>query len=158
MRSLNGVYAPSVNRTDRRVGHLFRGRFTGILVDQASALLEQARDVVRHPVRADRVRQPEEWPGSRDRSTAGLAEASPCLATDWLVRAFCDNRREALLGSRRLVADGVTVSRPWGAVNHPIDLGSEGFVERLPTRIDPDRPLRDGPPGHRRPVAKPLAD
>jgi len=36
MRQLNGVYTQYVNRTHRRVGHLFQGRFKGILVEKES--------------------------------------------------------------------------------------------------------------------------
>jgi len=61
MRQLNGVYTQYVNRTHRRVGHLFQGRFKGILVEKESYLLELARYVVLNPVRAGMVRQPEEW-------------------------------------------------------------------------------------------------
>lgn len=40
MRQLNGVYTQCVNRTRRRVGHVFQGRFKGILVEKDSYLLE----------------------------------------------------------------------------------------------------------------------
>jgi len=72
MRQLNGVYAQYVNRTHRRAGHLFQGRFKGILVEKDSYLLELARYVVLNPVRADRVRGPEEWPWSSYRATIGM--------------------------------------------------------------------------------------
>jgi len=52
MRQLNGVYTQYVNRSHRRVGHLFQGRFKGILVEKESYLLELARYVVLNPVRA----------------------------------------------------------------------------------------------------------
>lgn len=34
MRQLNGVYTQYINRSHARVGHLFQGRFKGILVEK----------------------------------------------------------------------------------------------------------------------------
>ena len=55
MRHLNGVFTQSTNRRHRRVGHLFQGRFKGILVEKDSHLLELSRYVVLNPVRAGMV-------------------------------------------------------------------------------------------------------
>lgn len=52
MRHLNGVYTQRVNRRYKRVGHLFQGRFKGILVDIGAFLLELARYIVLNPIRA----------------------------------------------------------------------------------------------------------
>ena len=49
MHQLNGVYTQYVNRRHGRVGHLFQGRFKGILVERDSYLLELARYVVLNP-------------------------------------------------------------------------------------------------------------
>ncbi|HJT21286.1 MAG TPA: hypothetical protein VJ746_12495 [Nitrospira sp.] len=40
MRQLNGRYTPAYNRRHRRVGHLFQGGFTAILVEKNAHLLE----------------------------------------------------------------------------------------------------------------------
>ena len=72
MRQLNGVYTQRVNRTHGRVGHLFQGRFKGILVEKESHLLELARYVVMNPVRAGMVATPEDWRWGSYRATAGL--------------------------------------------------------------------------------------
>ena len=49
MRQLNGVYTQYINRTRRRTGHLFQGRFKGILVQKEPYLLELARYIVLNP-------------------------------------------------------------------------------------------------------------
>ena len=61
MHQLNGVYTQYVNRRHGRVGHLFQGRFKGILVERDSYLLELARYVVLNPVRAGIAQTPAEW-------------------------------------------------------------------------------------------------
>ncbi len=43
MRQLNGVYTQASNRRHQRVGHLFQGRFKGILVDVLSVPKLQRR-------------------------------------------------------------------------------------------------------------------
>ena len=40
MRQLHGVYTQSVNRRHKRVGHIFQGRFTALLVQKEGHLLE----------------------------------------------------------------------------------------------------------------------
>jgi putative transposase len=52
MRQLNGVYTQAFNRRHRRVGHLFQGRFKGILVQKESHFLEVCRYVVLNLMRA----------------------------------------------------------------------------------------------------------
>ncbi|RRQ21110.1 transposase [Thiohalobacter thiocyanaticus] len=52
MRQLNGVYTQTFNRRHGLVGHLFQGRFKGILVEREAYLLELSRYVVLNPVRA----------------------------------------------------------------------------------------------------------
>lgn len=61
MRQLNGVYTEAFNRRYNRVGHLFQGRFKGILVQKDSHFLEVCRYVVLNPVRAKAVKHPRDW-------------------------------------------------------------------------------------------------
>ena len=51
MRDLNGVYTQRFNRRHGRPGHLFQGRYTAVLVERESHLLELCRYVVLNPVR-----------------------------------------------------------------------------------------------------------
>ena len=46
MRQLNGIYTQAFNRRHHQVGHLFQGRFKGILVQKESHFLEVCRYVV----------------------------------------------------------------------------------------------------------------
>jgi REP element-mobilizing transposase RayT/transposase-like protein len=156
MRHLNGVYTQHVNRTHGRVGHLFQGRFKGIIVQREGYLLELARYVVLNPVRAGMVRMPGDWPWSSYRATVGEVPAPPYLQTDWLLRAFAGGREDAIAGYRRFVADGITAPSPWLGLKSQIYLGSEQFVERVQALIDRKRPLQEIPQRQRRALAKPL--
>jgi REP element-mobilizing transposase RayT len=73
MRQSNGVYTQFVNRTHQRVGHLFQGRFKGILVQKETYLLELARYIVLNPVRAGMVSAPAAWRCRAGKSSAHLA-------------------------------------------------------------------------------------
>ena len=71
MRQLNGVYTQTLNRRHHRIGHLFQGRFRGILVQKESHSLEDCRYVVLNPVRAKAVGHPRLWAWSSYRATGG---------------------------------------------------------------------------------------
>jgi REP element-mobilizing transposase RayT len=157
MRQLNGVYTQQVNRTHRRVGHLFQGRYQAILVERDSYLREVARYVVLNPVRAGIVSAPGDWPWSSYRATAGEVPAPPFLATDWLLRAFADTREDAVARYRRFVADGSGATSPWQELKGQIYLGSEQFVERMQALIDSEQSLQEIPKRQQRALAKPLA-
>lgn len=57
MGQLSGVYTP-------RVGHVFQGRYTAILVQKEAYLLELSRCVVLNPIRARMLREAGDWPWS----------------------------------------------------------------------------------------------
>lgn len=156
MRQLNGVYTQYVNRAHERIGHLFQGRFKGILVEKESYLLELARYIVLNPVRAGMVRAPGEWPWSSYLATAEEEVSPPFLTTDWLLRAFADSRGRAVAEYRRFVFEGMNARSPWLDLKNQVYLGSEVFVERMQEMIDPARPLKEVPQRQHRPVAKPL--
>ncbi len=156
MRQLNGVYTQYVNRTHTRVGHLFQGRFKGIMVEKEAYLLELARYIVLNPVRAGIVSRPEDWPWISYRAMIGVAEKASFLTTDWVLGAFSDNRRKAVSAYQQFVVAGEHADSPWHELKNQIYLGSDRFVEQLQARIRPDRPLEEIPLTQRRPVAKSL--
>ncbi len=92
MRHLNGVYTQATNRRHMRSGHLFQGRFKGIIVDKDGYLLELTRYVVLNPVRAGMVRQPGKWQRSSYRAMIGETPAPAWLATDGILAQFAKRR------------------------------------------------------------------
>lgn len=157
MRQLNGVFTQYVNRTHRRVGHLFQGRFKGILVQKESYLLELARYIVLNPVRAGLVANPGEWPWSSYRATIGLDGTPAFLSTDWLLAAFGHDRARAARGFARFVDEGRSKESPWQDLKGQIYLGSEEFVAEMQRHIRADQPLQEVPLRQRRRVARPLS-
>ena len=116
------------NRRHERVGHLFQGRFTAILVEKEPYLLELCRYVVLNPVRAKLVTHPRLWRWSSYRATAGETEGPLWLTSDWVLTQFGARRREAHARYRQFVAEGHGGSRPWEQLQGQIYLGSEDFI------------------------------
>ncbi|EXJ17000.1 hypothetical protein D779_1823 [Imhoffiella purpurea] len=131
MRQLNGVYTQTSNRRHGRVGHLFQGRFKGILVDKDAYLLELTRYVVLNPVRAGLVATPDAWPWSSYRAMIGMVPAPAWLAVDGLLSQFGDRREEARLQYQRFVSEGVGKQDFWSGLRQQVYLGDSTFVERM---------------------------
>lgn len=157
MRHLNGVYTQYVNRTYRRVGHVFQGRYKAILVERDSYLLELARYVVLNPVRAGMVSDAEDWPWSSYGAMVGTAERPEWLNTDWLLRQFGRRRVTAVAGYRDFVRAGVGLPSIWDGLRGQVFLGSEAFVDRMKGHL-PDGDLREVPRAQRRTLSPKLED
>jgi putative transposase len=135
MRQLNGIYSQAFNRRHERVGHLFQGRYKGILVEREGHLLELVRYVVLNPVRAGMVRTPAEHRWSSYAETAGFREAADWLEVDWTLSQFGSRRDEARRRFREFVSEGRSQAyRPWEELRGRVWLGSKRFVELLGER------------------------
>lgn len=124
IRQLNGVYAQWFNKTRGRVGHLFEGRFKGLLVSEESHLLELGRYIVLNPVRARLCALPEEWRWSSYPATVGLAARPRFLQPEELLANF-DHKQHAY---RRFVLDGIGLDRP--SIIAGLYAGDETFANR----------------------------
>ncbi|OQW36990.1 MAG: addiction module toxin RelE [Nitrospira sp. SG-bin1] len=143
MRQLNGRYTQTYNRRHARVGHLFQGRFTAILVEKEVHLLELCRYVVLNPVRAKLVPHPRQWAWSSYRATGGEMTPPPFLTTDWILGHFAQRVGLAQERYRAFVAEGRGGPRPWDQLTGQIYLGSEDFIARhQPNRVTRDIPRR----------------
>ncbi|WJW75450.1 transposase [Thiohalobacter sp. IOR34] len=157
MRQLNGVYTQRFNRRHGRVGHVYQGRYKGILVQKGTYLLELARYVVLNPVRAGMVAEAGQWPWSSFRASIGEESAPAWLETDWLLAQFGETRGKAVRRYIRFVREGVGASSPWGRLRYQVFFGDEEFVERFrdPRRFER---LSEVPKAQRRPLARTLAE
>jgi putative transposase len=155
MRQLNGVYTQHVNRTHRRVGHVFQGRYKAIMVEKDNYLLELARYVVLNPVRAGMVADAAQWRWSSYGAMMGTEPAPSWLQTDWLLAQFGRNKPEARARYCDFVRAGVGLPSLWDALRGQIYLGSDAFVTRMQALVEDDIP--EIPRAQRRPMALPLA-
>lgn len=156
MRQLNGVYTQRFNREHERTGHVFQGRFTAILVERESYLLELCRYVVLNPVRAGMVRSAREWAWSSYRATAGQTGSSSWFTPEWILGHFGRTRSTAQAAYREFVTEGRDHPRIWEQLQHQLYLGSEGFIRQVQRRIRRAQDLSEVPRGQQRAPAKPL--
>ncbi len=129
---LTGEYADAFNRTHRRVGHLFQGRFSSHLVDEESYLLELSRYVVLNPVRARMVERPGDWPWSSYRALAGQGAVPSWLETRTILDHFDPwDPASARMLYRKFVAEGIGLTRsPWEDLVAGVYLGRATFIAR----------------------------
>ena len=96
MRQLNGVYTQYYNREHGRVGHVFQGRYKGILVERDEYLLELARYVVLNPMRANMVKNIEDWKWSSYNAMIGEEAVPSWLEAGWILGQFSKQRKRAI--------------------------------------------------------------
>jgi putative transposase len=158
MRQLNGVYTQTHNRNNARVGHVFQGRYRGILVQKDAYWLELARYIVLNPVRARMVRHAADWPWSSYKATAGKEEAPDWLTTESILAAFAKRKSTAQTKYQEFVAQGHGQPSPWEHLKSQVFLGTESFVTELQTKIKDDKDLSEIPKSQRRPMPQPIDD
>lgn len=156
MRQLNGVYTQTINRSHRRTGHVFQGRYKAILIEKDRYLLELARYVVLNPVRAGMVREAGAWPWSSYGTMVGTGVAPPWLQTDWILGQFSPQRGRAVKKYIDFVRAGVGLPSLWDQLSGQIFLGEEKFLQRMQKLAD-KAAIGEIPRAQRRPPAKPLS-
>ncbi len=134
MRRLNGVYTQAFNKRHDLVGHVLQGRYKSIIVERDAYLLELARYVVLNPLRANLVRDVQEWNWSSYQATAGLVPQPGWLSDDAIVRLFGDDLQLARGRYRAFVHEGSNASSPWQLVRGQIFLGTERFLQDMEAR------------------------
>lgn len=145
MQLLNGVYTQKFNRIHKRVGHIFQGRFKGILVDKDSYLLELSRYIVLNPVRAKMVALPHEWKWSSYLGTI-LKDSNPnWLHVDKILCLFSEEVSVAIQKYQEFIIDGMSSRSPWNDLKKQIYLGNEEFINEMLKKIDSQMSLIDIP-------------
>ena len=138
MRQLNGITTQRFNRRHGRTGHLYQGRFHGILVQKERHLLELCRYVALNPVRAGLTARPEEWAWSSYRATVGLDPPPSWLDVEGVLSPFGPAARSARQRFVAFVLDGLGgVPSPWAELRGQIYLGSESFGKEVRRRARP---------------------
>jgi len=145
MRQLNGVYTQGYNRSHRRVGHVFQGRYKAILIEKDSHLLETCRYVVLNPVRAKAASHPGQWKWSSYRATVGTEPPHPALTRDWVLGQFGSKKKEAEGQYREFVEAGVGEETIWKKVKGQSILGEEEFIEGLIGYVKGQRGIQEVP-------------
>ncbi len=90
MEQLDGQFARYSNWRYQRVGHLFQGRFRGVMVEHDIQLLIALCYVFFNPVSAGLCSRAQDYKWSTYAATVGLAPCPSYLSIDWLLALFPD--------------------------------------------------------------------
>ena len=106
MQNLSFRYTRWINKHQKRMGHLFQGRFKAILIDADEHLLELIRYIHLNPVRAGLVKQVDDYVWSSHHVYMGK-ETLPWLTTDWVYGYFSRQRAACIRQYRKFIEEGV---------------------------------------------------
>jgi len=134
MRQLNGVYTQRFNRRHDRVGHVLQGRFKAILVEREAHFLELTRYVVLNPVRAEMVRDPQEYRWSSLRAALGRVPPPRWLTVEPLLEQFGSPARY-----REFVRGGIGRDSPCAKKRGSL-LGSKEFAREVARELEARTP------------------
>jgi putative transposase len=145
MRELNGVYTQGFNQRNRRVGHLFQGRYKAIIVEKDNHLLSLCRYVVINPVRVGLIKKPEQWRWSSHGATLGIVKRPAFLTVDWILSQFERRKKIAIEKYRKFVMEGVDKESPWETLKGQIFWGRDEFVKQFSAFLDEKEKIKEVP-------------
>ncbi len=133
MHGLNGGYTGYFNRKHGRVGHLFQGRYTGILIDKESYLLQLSRYLNLNPVVAKIVERPEQYKWSSYGGFIREGKQIGWVEYRWLLSQFGRDKKGARKKYKEFVEEGLRkkVEDPFKNVYGQVVLGGEEFREMI---------------------------
>ena len=107
MRHLNGVYTQRFNKINKRDGHLFRGRYKAILVQEDEYLTHLLRYIHLNPLPASLAQNPKAYPWSSHRAYLKARDEKPWLYVRLGLSFFSSKVSEALKAYREFLSHGV---------------------------------------------------
>ncbi len=136
MHHLAGCYTTYLNNRRKMTGHLFRGRYKAILIEESSLLLELTRYMHLAPVAARVVKKPEQYPHSSYRAYT-LKEREDLISTGSVLSAVPGDPRKARRKYRELVESAITArpSNPLGKVYGQAIAGSPSFIRKVAAAV-----------------------
>ena len=138
LQGINQRYTMYYNKKYKTVGHLFQGRYKGILCDRDEYLLRLVKYIHLNPVRAKVVERMQEYRWS---SHNGYIEKSGggIIDRDQVLRMFSEDRTTARRLYKAYMEDGRTVDKLdiYGTMDQRI-LGDERFREKVMEKAEID--------------------
>jgi REP element-mobilizing transposase RayT len=133
MHALNGRYTGYFNRSYKRSGHLFQGRYKGILVERDAYLLQLSRYVHLNPVRARVVERPEQYTWSSYLGYVRKAKEQEWVEHGWIMSQFSNDPHTARRKYREYTEDALKekMENPLQELHGQVLLGREGFIQKI---------------------------
>jgi REP element-mobilizing transposase RayT len=139
MQGLNQSYTMYFNRRHETVGHLFQGRYKGILCDRDEYLLTLIKYIHLNPVRARVAELASDYPWSSHLTYAAKSRGGSLVDTDLVHSLFSDDKATAIKHYLSFINTGPNIDRKdiYRTVDQRL-LGDEQFVEAVKNRV-PDQ-------------------
>ena len=158
MKALGQRYVQYFNKTYRRSGTLWEGRYRSCLTQAEPYLLACQRYIELNPVRAAMVEHPASYRWSSYRANA-QGETDPLITTHALYRALGDNATSRQAAYRELFREELeagVVDQIRHATNGNYALGSQLFGEQIAQALK--QRAQPGKPGRPRKAPVPKSD
>jgi putative transposase len=136
MHYINSSYTTYINIKRKRSGHLFQGRFKGIVVDRDNYLAELSRYIHLNPVRAKMVQKPEEYIYSSYKAYISK-NVNNLLTQNLILHTISNQESHARQEYRRFVesAIGIELDNPLKDTYGGIILGKTEFIKETLRKV-----------------------
>jgi putative transposase len=133
---LNSAYANWVKAKRSIIGVIFQGRFKAILVDEANYALTLAAYIPLNPVRAELVKDPNDYPWSSYAFQIGLRSPGQMRFDPlFILNLFDQDPPAAAAKFERYVLDRIHMESPFKDLFKGCVLGDKDFIESIKERI-----------------------
>ena len=137
MQNINTSYTVYINRKYKRSGHLFQGRFKGIIVDKNEYLITLSRYIHLNPVRAQLVKKPVEYRWTSYMAYTERLPMSFLIDTSDTLCCFSNQLGKAKEAYMDFVEAAIGVEEnPFEDVEEGLILGTKRFKEKIKKVID----------------------
>lgn len=137
MQNINTSYTVYTNKKHGKSGHLFQGRYKGIVVDKDSYLVTLSRYIHLNPVRAAMVQKPEDYRWSSYSEYIGRPGENTLADTADTLSLFSQKARQAAQAYRDFVTRGIEDKEtPFDDLEAGILLGPTSFKDRIRALLD----------------------
>lgn len=133
MHGINSSYTGYFNRKYGRSGHLFQGRYKGILVEKDSYLLSLSRYVHLNSVRAGLVERPEAYRWSSYCGYIGREKESAWMEYGWVLSQFGTEKKRSQGRYQGYTEEALKVKEdpPLKNLYGQVVLGGEEFIGKI---------------------------
>ena len=133
MHGINGSYTGYFNRRYKRSGHLFQGRYRGILIERDAYLVPLSRYIHLNPVRAGIVEKPEEYTWSSYPGYLNEKKGHEWVECSWVLSQFGNEKDKARRGYRKYMEEVLKtrVENPMNKLYGKTVLGEKSFIEKV---------------------------
>ncbi len=131
MRHINGVYTQRYNRVHCYDGHLFRGRYKSVLVDESNYLLQLVRYIHRNPMRAYIVKEPVEYQWSSHKGYLSKSVKWAWLHKDFILSMLTKDPKRYNAAYKRFMHEKKDdeISDIFNKKKLPVFVGSQNFTD-----------------------------